>query len=402
MKKGLCAAALSAALLCSAFAQEAAGAARVSSEHYEVAADSGGIDAALLSQELESRFALYNRIFHFNSLGVRFPLKVRAFRDQAAYDDYVRLRLNGTRPGAVYLHYSQPEQRELVLHRGGPEEERMFPHQAFIQYLRAFIPSPPAWLREGFAIYFNTLTFDPAATTAPALPGRALSAGALAYEENLAWLELVKGLGSNAPSLEALLRADMDGTPEPAEYFPSLAWSLVSFFMNAEKDYYYTRILFESFMVLSPTASAAANAEAMLNHILSWTDQAALARDYKTYIDSRKTFAELLAEGRQAYQNRESSRAEAAFLSAHRQKPAHYAPYYYLGLLAYEARNFDQAEQYYRSALQYGGGVSLVSYARGVNAAAAGRTADAAAFLQAAAADPEYQERVQSLLSALF
>jgi tetratricopeptide (TPR) repeat protein len=394
-----------AVLLVSVSAQDrtSSGIAQVSSEHYQVLADSGSVDAALLSRELESRFALYNRIFHFNSQSVVFPLKVRAYKDKKAYDDYVSLRLNGTRAGAVYLHYNQADLRELVVHRGGADEERMFPHQAFIQYLRAFIPYPPAWLREGFAIYFNTLKFDAGTNTMSnaELPGQAFADGGLAYEENLAWLELVKELGNKVPSLEAILRADIDGTPSPTEYFPSIAWSLVSFFMNAEKDYYYTRILFESFMALSGSSSAVANSEAVLNHILSWTDLDMLMRDYKTYIDSRKTFAELLADGQQAYKNKDSSRAEAAFLSAHRQKPSHYAPYYYLGLLAYEAKNFDQAEQYYRSALQYGGDAGLISYARGINAIAAGRTAEAKAFLKQAAADPEYKERAQALIARL-
>jgi hypothetical protein len=421
MKKGICGVTVLAVLLFSASAQDRAspGMAQVTSEHYQVLSDGGGVDAALLSRELESRFALYNRIFHFSSQTVVFPLKVRVYKDKKTYDDYVSLRLNGTRAGAVYLHYNQAETRELVVHRGSADEERMFPHQAFIQYLRAFIPYPPAWLREGFAIYFNTLKFDAGTNTinsvaangatttttgitnSDVLPGRALTGGGLAYEENLAWLELVKGLGSKAPSLEAILRADIDGIPEPMEYFPSLSWSLVSFFMNAEKDYYYTRILFESFMSLSRSSSAIGNSEAMLNHILSWTDLDTLRQDYKTYIDSRKTFAELLAEGQQAYKNKDSSRAEAAFLSAHRQKPTHYAPYYYLGLLAYEASNFEQAEQYYRSALQYGGGAGLVSYARGLNAISAGRNGEAKTFLEQAAADPDYKERAQALIARL-
>jgi tetratricopeptide (TPR) repeat protein len=154
-------------------------------------------------------------------------------------------------------------------------------------------------------------------------------------------------------------------------------------------------------MALSRSSSAIGNSEAMLNHILSWTDLDTLRADYKTYIDSRKTFAELLADGQQAYKNKDSSRAEAAFLSAHRQKPTHYAPYYYLGLLAYEAKNFEQAEQYYRSALQYGGGAGLVSYARGLNAISAGRNGEAKTFLEQAAVDPDYKERALALIARL-
>jgi tetratricopeptide (TPR) repeat protein len=416
MKRCLCSTAFIAVLLCivsiSAEAQQRnpPGMAQVTSEHYQVLSDGGGVDAANLSRELESRFALYNRIFHFNDAEVMFPLKVRAYKDKKVYEDYVTSRLSGTRAGAVYLHYNQADRRELVIHRGSADEERMFPHQAFIQYLRAFIPYPPAWLREGFAIYFNTLTFDADAPTsvgaeknggAAVLPGRALNGGGLAYEENLAWLESVKNLGDNAPSIEAILRSDIDGMPEHPEYFPSVSWALVSFFMNSEKDYYYTRILFESFMKLSRPASAIGNAEAILAHIQSWTSLDALRKDYKAYLDSRKTFAELITEGQQAYSKKDIAQAEVSFLSALNQKPTHFAPYYYLGLLAYEAKSYDQAEQYYRSALQYGAEVALVSYARGVNAASAGRNAEAISYLEQAAVSTEYKERANSLITRL-
>ncbi|MDR3304243.1 MAG: hypothetical protein LBS86_07505 [Treponema sp.] len=413
MKKSLWGIAVSMMLFCwvapPTIAQQRAdsGMAQVVSEHYQVLSDSGTGDATTLSRELESRFALYNRIFHFNDNEVLFPLKVRAYKDKQAYDDYVAARLSDNRSGAVYLHYNQPDRRELVVHRNSVDEERMFPHQAFIQYLRAFIPYPPAWLREGFAIYFNTLKFDTGTTASSKgasgalLPGRALSGGGLVYEENLSWLEVVKNLGSSAPSLEAILRADIDGMPEHVENFPSVSWALVSFFMNSEKDYYYTRILFESFMVLSRSASAIGNSEAMLNHIASWVPLDTLKKDYKNYLDSRKTFAELIAEGQQAYSRKNFSQAEALFLSALNQKPTHFAPYYYLGLIAYEVKNYDQAEQFYRSALQYGAETALVSYARGLNAASAGRSAEAISYLEQAAASSEYRERANTLITRL-
>jgi tetratricopeptide (TPR) repeat protein len=85
------------------------------------------------------------------------------------------------------------------------------------------------------------------------------------------------------------------------------------------------------------------------------------------------------------------------------QKPGHYAPYYYLGLLSYEEGSYDMAESYYLSAADRGADGALVSYALGVNAASAGRKKEAADYLRrAAAASPErYGDRTRDLLRRL-
>ncbi|MDR2110663.1 MAG: hypothetical protein LBP32_05085 [Spirochaetaceae bacterium] len=355
-------------------------------QYYEVLSDGGKADAETLVRELELRFDVYNRLFRFDPSLISAPLKVRAYRDREAYDNYVSARLGRPREGAVYLHYSQGDRRELVLHRGSGGEETIFPHQAFIQFLRAFIPYPPAWMREGFAIYFTTLGFN-------------RETGELTYEENLAWLETVKHLAQESLVLDRVFFADRGAPPE---HFQPLSWSVISFFLNSGQGTYF-RTLTESFRVLSPSATAAENSEAVMGYISRWTDPETMQKDYETYLMSQKTFAELIDEGQKAYAAKDTVTAELSFYSALDQKPAHYVPYYYLGLLAYEEQNYDMAEQYYRSALQYGADAALVYYALGLNAAAAGRGGDAAGFLeQAAAASPErYKNRVQDLINRL-
>jgi tetratricopeptide (TPR) repeat protein len=360
--------------------------ARAKGQYFEILSDGDVVAAAALVKELELRMGEYNRLFHFDPSSLTVPLQVRAFSNKTSYDAYVSARLGRTRDGAVYLHYNQVERRELIIHRGSPEESRMLAHQAFIQYLRAFIPNPPAWMREGFAIYFNTLGFD----------GKT---GELTYEENLAWLETVKTLGNAAPSIPTVLLADAEGIPEN---FQSVSWALVSFLLNSGRENYF-RALTEAFMVLSPSASAADNGDAVMKRLSLWVDPDTLTADYRAYLISRKTFSELIEAGQKAYGAKDPVNAELNFLNALNQRPAHYAPYYYLGLLAYEERNYDMAEQYYRSALQYGADSALVRYALGLNAASAGRTADAIEYLeQAAAASPErYRSRVESLIRRL-
>jgi tetratricopeptide (TPR) repeat protein len=383
IKTGIFVILFSLGFLRAAASQETGWAAPVRSEHYVVMSDTG--DGGAVSREMESRFAIYNRLFRFDPAAGSFPLLVRVYRNKDSYDKYISGRLGGTRSGAVYLHYRQSDRRELVINRGSMDEGRMVPYQAFIQFLRAFVSNPPSWVREGFAIYFSTLTVT--------------GEGEPAYEENLSWLDTVKGLGENALSPEAIFLADQRGFPQD---FQSLSWALVSFFLSSGKEEYF-RTMTESFLLLSNTATAAENSEALMRRISLWNPLDNLSKDFQNYLASRKTFTELIEEGQKAYAVRDPVGAEIAFLNALDQKPSHYAPYYYLGLLAYEENSYDMAEQYYRSALQNGADEALVFYAMGVNAASAGKTREAIEYLrQAAAASPErYREKSDSLIQRL-
>jgi hypothetical protein len=359
----------------------------VRSLYFDVISDSGSYDAETLLRELELRFEVYNRLFRFNVAALPSPLKVRSISNKSEYDHYVMERLGSIRDGAVYLHYQHPDRRELIINRGSAEESRMLPHQAFIQYFRAFVSQPPTWMREGFAIYFNTLKFDKAARE-------------LRYEENLSWLETVKNLGTNGPSLETVFLADLRGQPE---YFQPVSWALVSFFLNAGGNNEYFRTLTESFMLLSDQRSAGENSQSVLDRLLRWTNLEQMAVDYSNYINSRRTFAELVDAGQQAYAARDYLNATSYFQGAVYQKPTHYAPYYYLGLISYENHDFDTAEVYYRTALNYGADVALLNYALGVNAATANRVADAVNYLETAiATDPSrYREKAEAILVRL-
>ncbi|MDR1374549.1 MAG: hypothetical protein LBJ24_06220 [Treponema sp.] len=362
----------------------AAGVHAAGGRRYELIADSSGPDTEALRRELELRFDIYNRLFRFDPSAASLPLRVRLFRDKEAYDGYVSARLGTSREGAVYLHYNQSERRELVVHQGSPGAARMIPAQTFLQYFRAFVPSPPSWMKEGFTVYFSTLSTD-------------AETGELSYKENVAWLETVKRL--ERIDLQRVLMAD-EGEPPPD--LQPLSWSLVSFLLNSGSEDYF-RSLTDSFMLLSPGATAAENAEAVRKRLYLWASPEDVEEDYLSYLASRRTFAELIEAGRRFYAEGDPSEAESCFYDALEQRPDHYAPYYYLGLLAYEKQGYDTAERHYRSALQYGADPALVQYALGLNAAAAGKRDEAAGFLEAAAAAaPErYRNRVRELLGRL-
>ena len=355
--------------------------AQIRSAHYEIIAPTGSSAGASYSNEMEQRFAAYNKVFRFDPALLSSLLRVRIFTNKGEYDNYVVSRIGTPRPGAVYLHYRDPALRELVILAGSEEEGRLVPHQAFVQFLRGFISDPPAWMREGFAVYFNTLAFN-------------RTTGKLVYEENLSWLETVKRLTINP---ETVLRAEASfHNIQPS------SWSLVSFFMADENSSYY-RALTDSFMVLSPSAAIEENTQAVFNRMVLFDPINDLSRDFQAYIAGRKTFTELVEEGQKAYSAKDFAAAGDLFRKALEMRSNHFAPYYYLGLLAYEDKKYAEAEELYRKALDLGAERALIQYARGVNAAAAGKRTEAIAFLQdAAAADSvRFKSRSDDLIRKL-
>lgn len=373
-----------------AFAEPGGGAAAVEtaapqaaySEHFEVISDSG--DGEALAVEMEERFSVYNRLFRFNPDNASLPLRVRAFRELAAYNEYVSARHGTVNPGAVYLHYNQGDRRELVIHRGGEDTQQALAYQSFIQFLRAFVSNPPAWIREGFAVFFSTLGFN--------------DEGKLVYEENLAWLEPVKNR-KELPSAGSILMADALGIPDD---FQTLAWSMVSFLLNSGKRDY-LRTMTDSFMLLSDAKTAEENAGAVMQRIFLWNNMEDMNKDYHEYLVLRKTFNELLAQGQKQYADGDKPAAVHTFQSALDQKPNHFAPWYYLGLLAYEAGDHTAAEEYYRSSMRYGADAALIHYALGLNAAAAGKNSEAVELLRTAAelSPARYKEKAGALVTRI-
>jgi tetratricopeptide (TPR) repeat protein len=339
-----------------------------------------------LVREMAERFEFYNQQFGFNPPAmVVSPLMVRVFVDRGEYDDYVNTRLGRAQNGAVYLHPRRVFSRELVINRGSAEEKTEMPRQAFFQFLCAFIPNPPSWIKEGFAVYYSRVLYNESSLT-------------LDYQENMTWLSTVKGIGLNAVSLETVLLADSQGMPGN---FQALAWSLVSFFANAGQAY--ADILKEIIQSLSSTAEAAQNSEIAMQIIRRRIGTEGLLRAYNTYFASLKTFNDLVADGQKAYTSKDYVNTDLIFLRALDMQPTHYMPYYYLGLAAFETSVHDLADHYFRIALEYGADPAMIYYSLGLNANASGQVSSAISYLeQAAQLDPElYQPRTTALLTRL-
>ena len=363
----------------------------VVSDHYHVESQISQEDAILLSQELESRFAVYNTLFRFVPNGVKTNLRVTAFGNKESYDAYIQAKLGASYPdGALYIHYSQENLRELLINRGTDSEALLLPNQAFIQYLRAFVSYPPEWFNKGFALYYYTLTFDPVNASSDTK-----TPGPLVFDENLSLLESVRTLINSTSSLKTLF---LDNAPSS-----SLSWALVSFCLKSGNADYF-RTLTESFIILDKDASTEANTEKVLERMLQYTNWDAFERDFKAYINSKKTFNELIEEGLASYNAHDFIRARNAFAAASGQQPAHYLPYYYLGLLSYDEKEFDKAKDYYEKSFDKseGSDSAIIALALGFNMAAAGRNSEAITWLQKASAkDPNQTVRINNIIRTL-
>lgn len=285
--------------------------------------------------------------------------------------------------GAVYLHYDETGNRELVILEGAEKE---IPFQAFVQFLRAFIPAPPSWMREGFAVYYKDLRFN-------------AETNAVEYRENTGWVQAVKEASAGGKAggasgavlgpavIEATLLSDAKEAEETPVPFQARAWALTAFLLSDKESVYY-RSLTDALMLLRPEASAAENGKAVYDRLSLFSGPKNFQADYNAYIAGRKTFNDLIGDGKKAWDAQDYGTAEQIWANAAAQRPERWEPSYCLGLVAYNQKDFTAAENRYTEALKRnednpGTGlvVGLIQYARGVNAAAAGKKEEALRFL---------------------
>jgi tetratricopeptide (TPR) repeat protein len=348
--------------------------------HYDIISDFGAGEQT--GRRLEAFFDVFNRVFMFDPVLGALPLRVRIFSNTVEYANYIQSTPAEAAPGALYLHYAQRDRRELVIDLSEAGTSNSLPWQAFIQYLRAFVEQPPLGMQKGFASFFSALSF--------AKDGKPI------YEENLGWLQTVKNM-KNRPPLQDILLAESGG-PE----FTSLACSLVSFLMNGGNEEY-TRSFTDGLMTLSNENTQAQNSSAMMRRLLLGHGTDKMTRDYEQYVYSRKSFAQLIAEGQNAYSSGDMTGAELLFRAALEIKSGNYIPYYYLGLLAYGAGKFNLAHEFYLESVGKGADAATVYYALGLNAASAGKLNDAAEYLRRAAheAPARYKDKTEKLITLL-
>ncbi|MFW5801911.1 MAG: tetratricopeptide repeat protein [Spirochaeta sp.] len=364
------------------------------SGYYQITSYVNEEHAREMAVELSTLFDFYNSYFHFDPSVLPHALQVKIFATRQEYDDYISRFIDDPREDFVYLHYSDPQRSELVGVADDTRENRMaLSHQGFIQFLRSFIPNPPLWMREGFAVYFENLRYEP-------------EFDSISYRENLSWLETLKSELDNGLfdelSPEQLLHIDVETAQEHLENFYPRAWGLVSFLLHSPVREY-NRLLWDSISALDPNNSLNENNQSVIEQAFEWIDPAVFTEDLYFYIETRQTFRGLVQDGIQLYAEDSHGRAEQRFIQALNLQDGNYIPYYYLGLINYSRGNYALADFYYTTALELGADEPVTLYALGVNAYADDRFDEAVELLMEARAiaPEEYQEKADQLITRI-
>ena len=364
----------------------------VEGAHYLVTSPLGTQRATLLLSRLEALYSLFNKVFRFDEGRLPGKLVVREFASKADFDAYL-LKISGeTRGDFVYVHYTSPQKRELlVFDKPQPDFSASLAHQAFVQYIKAYIQNPPLWLLDGFAILFEDVRFAPGSAS-PVI------------KENLAWLPTVKGYAAKGAlmPLDRLLSAGPSDAKANIDVFYPESWAFVSFLIG-DREGDYSRLLWETVATLEPQASLDANQSAFAKRLSDWYGMDATQKALDAYIAGRMTYPELLSSGIDFYSKKDYDKASAAFEEADGIDPTGYVAPYYLGLIAYEKGDWATADGLYRSALSRGCDTATATYAIGLNEIARGLVKEGAADLaKAAAAAPDrYKAKVDDILARL-
>ena len=364
-------------------------------EHFRVLSEVGDAHAEETAEKLEALLYLFNDYFHFDLDELPVRLRARIFSDKNRYDTYLQRVIDQTREDFVYLHYTDLAKSELV---GFAMDDDTFDislkHQGFIQFLRAFVPNPPLWMREGFAVFFEEVEFN-------------TDLGIAVYRENLAWLETlqaaVDGTSSLRPiPLDDMLEMDVSTARDRIESFYPQAWGMVSFLLNSDnRDY--NRIIWDSISALDPEASLAENSQSAYDAAFAWEEERLLIEAFGSYIAERRSFRTLVQDGIDQYAGGDLGVAEESFVTALKLREDNFIPSYYMGLINYDRKNYSLSDFYYKEALAKGATEALTYYALGVNAYADNRFEDAVSYLEETIRlDPlSYEDKAGQLLERI-
>jgi tetratricopeptide (TPR) repeat protein len=367
-----------------------------SSQHYRVLSATGEAEARQVAERLEAALVLFNGYFHYDLGRLPAPLRVRIFKDRAAYDHHLQALISETRSDFVFISYSDPSRNELVgFHREQQKEfDASLLHYGFIQFLTSFVPAPPLWLAEGMATCLEQAAYDSTSQS-------------FAWRPNLLWLDVLKGILKGGEEAGAIPLADLILLDKPQaqaaiEVFYPTSWGLVHFLLNSP-DKRYNRLLWDSVSALDPSLDLEQNSRRVMERAFSWVPMEELQSAFQSYILSLMTFSDLVNQGVRQYNENNLEGSMNSFKDALAMRADSYIPYYYLGLILYQRKAYDEAEAMYLRAQQRGLEAGLVQYALGVNAFAAQKYDLAARYLaEARKLDPAaYAEKVDSLLKRI-
>ena len=342
----------------SIFANAAGDDPQVTTDRYTVYSDFSQSETLRLLVRIEELHEFYNQYFSFRATPLTSQLVVRYFSSKSGFDTYLRDAIGQTYNHFVLLDYNSQRSNELVLFSGVDDFEQSLAHYSFIQFLEGQIQSPPLWLREGYALYFEDSRYDDTEQN-------------IRFKENNRWLDALKEIVNDddlIPLAEMLRMSYEDIRAQRAQFYPQ-AWGFVSF-LAGYRERGNERLAAEVNESLAQNATEQENQQNALDAIEDRIRVQRLEEEFIEYIQQRMSYSEIVRTAIDNYQIQQTDDAEKGFYQSITANPRDYTPYYYLGLIHYERDDFATAEYFYIEALARGVDEGAVHYALGLNALA--------------------------------
>ena len=331
-----------------------------SGDVYQVYSDVSQDHANKVLAQLEAYTPIFEDILHYDRAKLSSPLKVKIKGSAESYQAYVADYVDSPKDIFLFLQYTDPVKSELIGYDpdDGTFETKLI-HHAFIQYLKAFIPNPPLWLQKGLAIYLEKSYYSSVTDTAE-------------YAMNMEWTKTLKKYLIETPSagklsVGTLLSIDVDTANANIQEFYAQSWGVVHFLLNSDNKRY-NRIIWDILDNLQAEYSREENQSVAMEKGFGWVTKDAFVKDYTGYVAELKTFADLVREGIALYSEKSFNDSLSVFNKAIAIDANYNVPYYYLGLLHYEMKDYPMAEYYYQESLERGSDPNLTYYAMGIAA----------------------------------
>ncbi|MCF6336170.1 MAG: DUF1570 domain-containing protein [Spirochaetales bacterium] len=367
------------------------------STNYRVYSELSKENAQFIATAMDQYFNLYNQYFHFDRNKLTSKLQIRLFKSKDGFDEYLSSIIPETSSSFVFLQYKNINKSELVVYLVDDIEKmtKMMIHHGFVQFLKTFIAEPPLWIQKGFAIYFEKSLYNSEDNT-------------VIFRNNLDWAITLKKyisadrkdpLNQKLFSISELLSINNKTANKNINIFYAESWGLVNFLLNS-KYKEYNRVIWDAVSAMKQDASKTENETAIVKSSFEWTDKNRFITDFYFYIDSLKTFNELVQDGIKLYAEGSLDEAERLFIKAMILDENNYIPYYYMGLINYGRKDYSMAEYYYHSTIDMGGNPDLGYYALGVNSYADSNQKDTLFYLSKVSAG-EYKTKADELLATV-
>lgn len=362
---------------------------QVVTSQFRIFTDFSDEKALELASRLSKLHSFYNQIFNFDtSLRDQERLTVRYFATENIFDSYLKRILGRTYPNFVFLDYDDSSENELIIYQQKGDFDYDLARYSFVQFLEAFIPMAPVWIREGYALYFSNSVFD-------------ADQEIIVFQENDVWLETLKEIiiEDRLIKFERFFQMNEQAMQKEQAVFYPQAWGMVSFLVSYRKRSI-DQVAQEVSAALRPNASQKENVAEVIRVLQERFDFSTLESDFREYILAKESISSLLTAAIEHYSARRLEEAEQILYNVISLDGNNSTPYYYLGLIHYDRDDHKGADHYYIQSLIRGASESTVYYALGLNAFAdEDRSRARSYFDQAQAIDPTLFNKIDSILS---